>query len=141
MLDLIERKFTVDTSVEAAWEHFAMVENWPSWATHIKKLELTTGNPLNVQSQGKIYLKNGVASTFAMTEFNPHQNWKWFGPFLWMTVHYDHRFRVINDSQCEMTFHVVAEGFLVAIFGQLFAWVYNRNLDTAIPNLTRELQR
>ena len=75
-----------------------------------------------------------------MTEFNPQRNWKWVGPLLGLTVHYDHRFRPMSDKECEMTFHVVAEGFAVGILGGLFARIYNRNLDVAIPNLINELQ-
>lgn len=141
MLTLIERQFTVPVSVEAAWEHFVMVEHWPSWAKHIKRLELTSGGPLNAQSQGIITLKNGIKSTFVMTEFNLHHNWQWAGPFLWMTVYYDHRFKVISDERCQMAFHVAAEGFLVGFLGRVFARVYNRNLDVAIPNLIQELQQ
>lgn len=140
MLDLIERNFTVSVPVEAAWEHLAMIEHWHTWASHIKSIKKDTDNPLNAQSKGTIHLKNGIKSTFEMIEFTPHQNWKWIGPFLWMTVHYDHRFRMTADNECEMTFHVAAEGFVVGIFGRLFAIIYNRNLDVAIPNLIKELQ-
>lgn len=140
MLDLIERSFTVSVPIEAAWEHLAMIEHWHTWATHIKYIEKDSDKPLNANSKGTIHLKNGITSTFEMTVFNPHQNWKWIGAFLWMRVHYDHRFRAIADDKCEMTFHVAAEGFAVSVLGRLFARIYNRNLDVAIPNLIDELQ-
>jgi len=139
MLELIDRKFIVSVALESAWEHLAMVEHWSSWATHICHIELVTGSPLGEKSKGVIYLKNGIETTFIMTEFNRHQNWKWVGPFLWLKVHYDHRFRAIDDRGCEVTFHVVAEGSLVGFVGRLFAMIYNRNLDVAIPNLIAEL--
>ncbi len=140
MRNLIERRFEAPVSIEVAWEHFAQVEQWPSWASHIKHLELKTSEPLGEHATGVIYLQNGIKTTFSMTEFNFHQNWKWVGPFLWLTFHYDHRFHALDDNRCEMTFHVAASGFAVSIIGPLFALIYKRNLDVAIPNLIRELQ-
>jgi hypothetical protein len=34
---------------------------------------------------------------------------------------------------------VGAEGFAVSIIGKLFAWIYNKNLDTAVPLLIAEM--
>jgi hypothetical protein len=42
---------------------------------------------------GAIQLTNGIRSTFRMEELVPRTSWKWAGPFLWILVHYDHRFR------------------------------------------------
>ena len=140
MQTLIEHSFTVPVSVEVAWEYLAKVEAWPSWAKHIRRLELEAGAALGSDSKGVIYLQNRIKTTFSMTEFNLHQNWKWVGKFLWLTVHYDHRFRPVDADQCEMTFHVAAEGFGVGVVGRVFAMVYNRNLDAAVPNLVQQYQ-
>lgn len=63
------------------------------------------------------------------------QNWKWSGPFLWLTVHYDHRFDVVIANGTKMTWVVEAEGFGVGVFGRIFAVLYSKNLDKAIPAL------
>jgi hypothetical protein len=76
-----------------------------------------------------------------MLEFRPGQNWKWAGPFLWLTVHYDHRFEVVDASRTRLTWVVEAEGFGVAFFGRLFAAVYSRNVDKAIPALVSSMDR
>ena len=141
MQTLIKRSFTVPVSVDVAWNHFARVEQWTTWAKHIKQLELTGDKELGADSQGIIHLQNGVKSTFAMTEFNLHRNWKWVGPFLWLTIHYDHQFRSLGDDSTEMTFIVKADGFAVSVLGRIFAIVYNGNLDVAIPKLIQEYEQ
>ena len=139
MVTLLRREFTVNAPLEASWQHLARVEEWPSWAKHIRRVELTPSRPFAADSEGVIYLSNGVRSAFRMTEFSPPRNWKWVGRFLWLTVHYDHRFEPVDLRTTKLTWVVEAEGFGVSVFGRLFAKVYNSNLDRAIPLLVEQL--
>jgi hypothetical protein len=139
MITLLRREFTADVPLEAAWRHLARVEQWPSWARHIKRVEVTPPGELGPHSTGVLHLSNGVRSAFTMTEFNPPRNWKWRGPFLWLTVDYNHLFEGSSPAQTRLTWVVEAEGFGVSVFGRLFATVYNKNLDRAIPLLIDEM--
>ncbi len=140
MIVLIDREFTVNASLEKAWQHLARVDQWPTWAHHIKHIELNPPGELNSQASGVIHLANGIKSTFRMTEFNAYRNWKWVGPFLWLTVQYDHRFDSLNDHQTKLRFVLEASGFGVGLFGRLFAKIYRRNLEKAIPLLVKEIE-
>ena len=139
MITLLRREFTVDMPLENAWQHLARVERWPSWAKHIKQIDVQPPGELGPKSAGLIRLSNGVKSAFTMTEFNPCRNWKWVGGFLWLTVHYDHRFEQVNPQQTKLVWIIEGEGFGVSIFGKLFAKIYNKNLATAIPALVAEM--
>lgn len=141
MIPLLERRFSAPVPIEAAWAHLEKVESWPSWAKHIKRVELTPPGPLTPRSEGRIHLTNGVRSTFRMEELKPGLSWKWAGPFLWITVHYDHRFRSLGPRETELTFSLAGEGRGVGVLGPIFASVYARNLDRAIPRLVQELER
>jgi len=138
MITLLRREFTVYLPLERAWQHLGRVAQWPSWARHIRRVEVGLGE-LGPQSSGIIHLSNGVKSRFTMTDFNPYRNWKWVGPFLWLTVHYDHRFEELNSGRTKLTWVVEGEGFGVSVFGRLFAKIYNKNLDSAIPLLIEEM--
>ena len=139
MFTLLRREFTVDMPLKNAWQHLARVERWPSWAKHIKQIDVQPPGELGPKSAGVIRLSNGVKSTFTMTEFNPSRNWKWVGGFLWLTVHYDHRFEQINPQQTKLVWIIEAEGVGVSLFGKLFAKIYDKNLTTAIPALVAEM--
>src|SRR6185295_16963247 len=141
MVRLLERRFKVKSPLENAWAHLDKVEQWPSWARHIRRIELRPSGPLRLDSVGTIQLTNGVRSTFRMEALNIGTNWKWAGPFLWLTVHYDHQFRRIGPEETEIAFVLDGEGFGAGLFGRLFAAIYARNLDRAIPNLVGELER
>ncbi|HEU5235983.1 MAG TPA: SRPBCC family protein, partial [Pyrinomonadaceae bacterium] len=99
MITLLRRSFTVDRPLQDAWRHLARVEQWPSWAKHIKRVKVKPQGELGPKSTGFIQLNNGVRSAFTMTEFNPYSNWKWVGRFLWLTVGYDHRFEELSPVQ------------------------------------------
>jgi hypothetical protein len=140
MITLIDREFTVNVSLERAWQHLAQLNEWPKWAHHIKQIEVHPQVELGPQSSGVIHLANGIRSTFRMTEFNPGRNWKWAGPFLWLTIHYDHCFESLSSHQTKLRFVLEASGFGVRFFGPLFARVYRRNLEKAIPHLVSKIE-
>jgi hypothetical protein len=139
-MNLIDRQFMVNVSLERAWQHLARVDQWTTWARHIKRIELHPEGELGPQSSGVIHLANGMKSTFRMTEYNPGQNWKWSGPFLWLTIEYDHRFESLDPDQTRLRFVIDARGFAVAVFGSLFAKLYRRNLEKAIPRFVNEVE-
>jgi hypothetical protein len=136
---LVHREFTVNSPLDSAWRHLASVERWPSWAKHIKRIEVTPAGAIGPASRGVIHLSIGAKSAFTVVEFNPPRNWKWVGPFLWLTVHYDHVFEELEPRKTKLTWIVEGEGAGASIAGRLFAKIYNRNLDRAIPLLIQEM--
>src|SRR5262245_8903955 len=83
MVPLIRREFTVGIPSQRAWDHLARAELWPSWAPHIKRIELQPPGEMGPGSTGVLHLTNGLKPVFRVTEFNPPHNWKWVGGFLW----------------------------------------------------------
>ena len=139
MVVLLRREFTVNLPLDKAWRHLAQVETWPRWANHIQHVHVEPPGDLGPHSTGVIRLSNGLRSAFTVTEFNPSTNWKWVGGFLWLTVHYDHRFEPLNSHQTKLIWTIEGEGFGTSVFGVLFAKIYDRNLVTAIPALVDEM--
>ena len=140
MVRLLERRFKVKAPLARAWQHLEKVERWPSWAHHIRRIDLTPAGPLRADSAGTLVLTNGIRSTFRMEELRAGASWKWAGPFLWLTVHYDHQFTQAGPDETEIGFVLDGDGFGAGVFGPLFAAIYARNLDRAIPNLVREIE-
>jgi hypothetical protein len=135
----LQREFTVELPVEKAWQHLARVEQWPSWAKHIQQVEVQPPGELGSESTGRFHLTNGFKPVFRMTEFNPYHNWKWVGGFLWLTIHYDHLFEELSSTQTKLTFVIEPKGFGASVFGRLFAKIYSKSLDRAIPLLIAEM--
>ena len=139
MVTLIQREFTVSVPLHKAWEHLARVEQWPSWAVHIKRIDLEPPGQLGPQSTGVLHLANGMKPAFRVAEFNPPRNWIWVGRFLWLTVLYDHQFEELDAGHTNLTFIVQGTGFGASVLGPLFARIYRGHLDTAIPVLIAEM--
>jgi hypothetical protein len=138
MTTMLQREFVVNAPLSVAWDHLSRVEAWPSWAEHIRRVRLDPSGELTARSRGHFVLRGGIRSTFTMTEFDPPAGWTWVGPFLWMTIRYDHRFEPLDESHTKLVWKVVGEG-RAWLLGRIFAAGYARNLDRAIPNLQREL--
>ena len=139
MITLVNRDFVVDASIEIAWAHFGKIEQWPSWAKHIKDVKLSPSGDISHNSVGSLRLTNGIESEFRVTEFQLHHNWKWKGPFLWMRMEYDHRFEPLGYDKTKFTWIIEGEGIGVSTIGRVFAWQYKRNLNKAIPLLQHEM--
>jgi hypothetical protein len=136
---LLRREFTVELPVEEAWRHLVRVEQWPSWAKHIKQVELQPAGEFGLESTGRMVLTNGLKPAWKVTEFKPYRNWKWVGGFLWLTVDYDHRFEALNPTQTKITFVVEATGFSTSVIGRLFGKIYSKTMDRAIATLVPEM--
>lgn len=141
METLLVRELDVAASPANAWDHLARIEAWPSWARHIRSIEVAPAGPLSLETTGVIRLANGIRSTFRMTAIDPGRSWVWEGDFLWLRVRYDHVFEPREGGGTRIRFAVAAEGFGESTFGRLFARIYAANLDRAIPNLVAELDR
>jgi len=146
MIQLLRREFTVDLPIEQAWQHLARVEQWPSWARHIKRVEVQPPGELGPTSTGRLHLDNpvksgwpGSSAVFRVTEFNPYRNWKWVAGFLWLTCHYDHLFEELSPTQTKLTWVIDASGFGKSVIGRLFARIYRKSLDRAIPLLVEQM--
>jgi hypothetical protein len=140
MIELVRREFVVEGSVAACWEHLARVEDWPSWARHIKRVQLHPNGALTAASEGCFWLAGGLRSTFRMEGFEPPKRWQWVARLLTLRVHYDHRFEPVDQST-RLTWTVDAEGAGASTLGRVFGAIYSRSLDRAIPRLQSELKR
>ena len=46
MIELVHREFVVGVPLQVAWDRLSLVEDWPSWAGHIKSVRLQPAGPL-----------------------------------------------------------------------------------------------
>ena len=138
---LLSREFVVSAPFDRVWTELAAVERWPTWARHIRSVRLDPRGALRSDTVGTLLLAGGVTSTFRMVELHPGRSWRWEGGFLWLWISYDHVFTAVDEGRTRVRFDVAAEGFAVGTLGRLFAAIYGRNLDRAIPRLVALLQR
>jgi hypothetical protein len=146
MARLIERTFSTRASAAATWAHLSDVTAWPSWARHIERVTLDPPGELAAGSRGRIVLRPGVPTSFAVTAFEPGHSWSWRGSFLGTKLDYDHviaaRRQVVGAGApggAIVTFAIDGSGPTAVVVGPVFAALYGRILDRAIHNLVLEL--
>jgi hypothetical protein len=132
---LLERTFVVDAPAGEAWRVLADVRAWPAWAPHILGVALDPDGPLGPSTRGRFRLRGAPASSWVMAEFDPPRHWSWVGSVAGMRVVYDHVFEPEGPEHTRIRFVLVGHGSLERVVGGLFAWLYGRNLDLAIPRL------
>ena len=137
---LVHRRFEIGRPRSVVWDRLARPASWPSWAKHIKSVEVEPPGLLTASSSGVVRLRNGVRSRFVVSTFVDGERWLWAGKFLWLRVEYDHVLEALAPDRTRVTFDVAVGGFGVGSLGRLFAWIYGGNLDKAIPNLVAEIE-
>ena len=135
MKRLLERTFAVEATAERAWAELVAAEQWPRWARHLASVQVTPLGPVGPGSSATLRLKNRTKASVRVTEFEDGRRFRWEGSFLWMRLGYDHVVTTDDTGRVSITFTVEGAGLGVNTIGPLFARIYARNLDRAIPRL------
>jgi hypothetical protein len=135
MKRLLERTFDVEAAAERAWAELVAAERWPRWARHLASVQVTPPGPVGPGSGATLKLTNHTKATVRVTEFQDGRRFRWEGSFLWLGLGYDHLVTTDETGRVHITFTVEGAGVGVDTIGRLFAGVYARNLDRAIPRL------
>ena len=110
-------------------------EQWPKWARHLRSVQVTPPGPVGPASSATLKLANHTTATVKVTEFQEGRRFRWEGSFLWLSLGYDHLVTTDDTGRVTITFTVDAAGPGVTTIGPLFASIYARDLDRAIPRL------
>jgi len=132
---LLERTFAVEAAAERAWAELVAAEQWPRWAQHLGSVQVAPPGPVGPGSSATLKLKNRTKARVRVTEFEDGRRFRWEGSFLWMRLGYDHLVTIDDTGQVRITFTVEGAGVGVDTIGRLFASMYARTLDRAIPRL------
>jgi len=135
MKRLLERTFVVEAAAERAWAELVEAERWPRWAQHLGRVQVTPPGPVGPGSSATLRLKNHTKASVRVTEFQDGRRFRWEGSFLWLSLGYDHLVRTDEAGRVSITFIVDGAGVGVDTIGSLFASIYARQLDRAIPRL------
>jgi hypothetical protein len=135
MKRLLERTFGVEGVAERAWAELVAAEQWPRWARHLRSVQVTPPGLIGPGASATLKLTNHTTATVRVTEFQDGRRFRWEGSFLWLVLGYDHLVTTDDTGRVTITFTVDAAGLGVNTIGPLFAGIYARSLDRAIPRL------
>ncbi|HEX6011511.1 MAG TPA: SRPBCC family protein [Geminicoccaceae bacterium] len=137
----VKRVFEVDAPLEEAWQRLAEVERWPEWAPHITWVTVSPPGVLGPTSSGALQIKRLGRNTFRMSVWEPPVRWEWVGGLPGVRICYDHRFESSGPAVTRLEWLVELHGPLAPLIRPVFARVYGRNLDRAIPRLQEWFRR
>jgi Polyketide cyclase / dehydrase and lipid transport len=131
----VRRRFEVSAPLEEAWHRLAEVERWPEWAPHIVSVEVSPPGELGPTSSGAFRIRRLGRNTFRMSAWEPPKRWEWVGGLPGVRISYDHRFEPSGPTTTRLEWIVELHGPMAPLIRGVFARVYGRNLDRAIPRL------
>jgi hypothetical protein len=132
---VVERTFEVGVPADEAWNRLAEVARWPEWAPHILSVTVDPRGPLGPTSSGELRLRRLGRNTFRMSAWEPPGRWEWVGGLPGARVEYDHLFATAGPASTTLTWIVRLDGPMASLIRPVFARIYGRNVDRAIPRL------
>src|SRR4029453_4148016 len=132
---LLERTFDVEAPAERAWAELVAAEEWPRWARHLASVQVTPPGPGGPASSATLRLTNRTTASMRVTDSQDGGRFGWGGAVLGRGLGYAHLVTPDEAGRVQITFTVEGAGVGVTTIGRLFAGVYARNLDRAIPRL------
>lgn len=135
MVEAIRRTFRVEVPLSEAWARLGQIERWPEWAPHITAATLSPTTVLGPTSTGTLRIRGLGQSAFRMTVWEPQLRWVWEGAVPGSTIVYEHRFEPDGEAATTLVWIVSLHGPLAFLVRPVFAAIYGRNLDRAIPRL------
>ena len=73
----ISRTVHIDAAPEKVWDAVMDVQDWPTWASHMKSLERQGGGPLALGSRVKVTRRGLPGSVWEVTEFEAGHSYTW----------------------------------------------------------------
>jgi uncharacterized membrane protein len=131
----VQRSFEVEAPLEEAWYRLAEVQRWPEWAPHITSVTVSPTGELGPTSSGAFKIRWLGRNTFRMSSWEPPRRWEWIGGLPGVRISYDHRFEPSGPRSTRLEWLVALRGPLAPLVRRVFARIYGRNVDRAIPRL------
>ena len=138
--EVVREKVDVDRPSSAAWKHLARLEDWPSWADHIRRMEPTPPGDLTASTQVLLHMSAGPRNNMIVTEYDPPNRWVWEGRSFGVTTLFEHKFEEIDQNRTRIWFLASMSGPLALLVGPIFGRMMHRYLSRALPKLKSQME-
>lgn len=125
----VDRSVEVEAPLEQAWHQLADGAVAP-----------VSDGELGPTSRGALHIERLGRNSFRMSAWQPPTRWEWVGGLPEGRIYYDHRFRVSGPGINTIAVVGRLARTHVTLTRGVFARVYGRKLDLAIPRLLEWLR-
>ncbi len=135
MREVVREQIVVDRPPPVVWSHLAKLEEWPSWAAHIRRMRPTPPGELTAATQVLLHMRAGPRTKMIVTEYDPPRRWVWGGRSLGVTTRFEHKLEEIGHERTRIWFLACVSGPLAGPGGWMFGRMMRRYLARALPKL------
>lgn len=125
---------------QVVWDTAIDVEQWPRWASYMKKLSRQDKGALALGSRVRVVPKGMPGSVWTVTEYEPPRSYTWttqLAPGLGLIA--GHVLET-KDQGTAATFSLATSGPLGALLSPLLSIVFRRNTRLATEGLKRHCE-
>ncbi len=139
MREVVREQVVVERSAAEAWKHLAQLEQWPSWAGHIKRMDPTPPGELTAETKVKLQMRAGPRNTMVVTDYEPPRSLVWEGRSMGMTTRFEHKFEELDGGRTRIWFLAWVSEPLAGPGGWI-GRMMKRALGVALPRLKAEIE-
>ncbi len=133
----VARTVTITAVPRDVWGVMADVEEWPAWASYMKRLQRLDDGPFGHSSRVKVTPKGLPGAVWTVTEYDPPRSYTWttrLAPGLGLTG--GHVVRAAGGATTA-TFSLEATGALGRLLAPVLQVIFRRNTRLATEGLKR----
>jgi hypothetical protein len=138
--EVVREQVVVDRPAAEARKHLAKLQEWPSWAAHIRRMDPTPPGELTASTQVLLHMRAGPSTNLIVTEYDPPRRWVWEGRSFGVTTRFEHALEEIGEARTRIWFLAWMSGPLAGPGGWVFGKMMHRYLCRALPKLKREME-
>jgi hypothetical protein len=140
MREVVREEVVVDRPPADVWKHLSMLEEWPSWAGHIRRMDPTPPGELTASTKVVLHMRAGPRTTMTVTEYNPPRRWVWEGRSFGVTTRFEHKLEELGEGRTRVWFLAWVSGPIAGPVGWSFGKMMHRYLGRALPKLKAEIE-
>lgn len=138
--EVVRESVEVDRPLEVVWAHLAKLEQWPSWAAHIRRMEPTPPGQLTARTEVVLHMTVGFRTKMTVTEYDRPRRWLWEGRSLGTITRFEHKLEQVGEERTRIWFLAWMGGPLSGPAGWMFGRMMRRYLAVALPKLKAEIE-
>lgn len=140
MREVVREQVVVERSPQEAWDHLARLEQWPSWAAHIRRMEPMPPGNLTSSTRVVLHMRAGPRTTMTVTEYDPPKRWVWEGKSFGTMTRFEHQLEPVGEGHTRIWFLAWMSGPFARPGDWIFGKMMSRYLATALPKLKKEIE-
>jgi uncharacterized membrane protein len=133
-------EIVIAAPADEVWAVYSDVEHWPDWTDSVARVELVTGDEVEVGARARIEQPKLPKAEWEVTEVVPGRSWTWVSKAPGVRSTAIHTLDVVGPDSTRVHQTIVQDGALGGIVGRMYGKLTRRYLAMEAQGLKQRCE-